>query len=98
MSEEKTENSIIPQHKDFSTSASISSYCSDLESLLYDLKDSDYEGNIDEINSLEAEIKMFERVMDPSLESPQEKEKVESLLNDNFSENKEASSGLLRQK
>ena len=35
-----------------------------LDSLLYDLKDSDYEGNIEEINKLEDEIDLFNRILD----------------------------------
>jgi len=64
------------QHKDFATSSSISisSYSSDLEGLLYDLKDSDYEGNLNEINKIEEEIALLERILDPTIEFPALKE------------------------
>jgi len=56
---------LIIQDEAFSlTDKTITKHINDIDGLLYDLKDSDYEGNICEINQMEREIALLEQIID----------------------------------
>jgi len=66
------DNELHIQHPYFSKfdCKDVLSKINQLESILYDLQDSDYEGNLEEINSIEEEIETLGNILDKTLMHP----------------------------